>query len=98
VAAGKKNQLKWKGFSDEGREKLRQSALINQPWLFSTGPRTVEGKARAAANGKKHQKGTQSIRELRAEVADVQSLISSLREAQSLASTSDQTPLMQVVS
>ena len=82
VAAGKKNRLKRKGLSDEGRQKLREAAIVNRPWRFATGPRTPEGKARAAANGKKWQKGEQSVQELRAEVADIQALIQSLRQTQ----------------
>src|SRR5262245_20964648 len=69
VAAGKLNRLKRKGLSPEGRERLRQAALRHQPWRFSTGPRTVEGKAMAAANGKKRQVGFLTVRELRAELA-----------------------------
>jgi hypothetical protein len=54
-----------------GREKLRQSALKHQPWQFSTGPRTPEGKAKVALNGKKRQKETVSVRELRAALCDI---------------------------
>ena len=92
VAAGKRNRLLRKGLSPEGRERLRQSALANRPWRFSTGPRTPEGKARAAANGKKRQRGAQSVRELRAEVAGVQALVYSMREMQIVASSSNIRP------
>ena len=50
VAAGRLNRMKSKGLTPAGREKLRQSALQRKPWLHSTGPRTPEGKARAAQN------------------------------------------------
>jgi len=86
VAAGKRNRLKRRGLTPEGRERLRQAALTNRPWRFSTGPRTARGKASAAANGKKRQKGELSVRELRAEVADVRSLLTSLHDLQELAS------------
>ena len=69
VAAGKRNVLKRKGLTREGLERLRAAALANKPWLHSTGPRTAEGKARAAANGKRAQKGEKSVRERRAELA-----------------------------
>jgi hypothetical protein len=69
VEAGRRNRLKWQGFSSEGLERLRQAALANRPWRFSTGPRTAEGKARSAANGKVRQRGPVSVRELRAELA-----------------------------
>jgi hypothetical protein len=52
VAAGKLNRRKHKGFTPEGRQRLRRAALENRPWLHATGPRTPQGKARAAANGK----------------------------------------------
>jgi hypothetical protein len=52
VAAGRLNRQKRKGFTPEGRERLHRAALENRPWLHATGPRTQQGKARAAANGK----------------------------------------------
>ena len=65
VAAGRRNWLKRGPLTAAGRERLRQSAIKNQPWRWSTGPRTPEGKAKVAANGRKHQKGAKSVRELR---------------------------------
>ena len=41
----------------EGRKRLRQAALTNQPWRFSSGPKTTRGKASSAANGKKRKRG-----------------------------------------
>jgi hypothetical protein len=55
--------------------------LKNQPWRFSTGPRTPAGKARVAAAVKARQLGTLSIRQLRAEVAKLGSLVKDMREA-----------------
>jgi hypothetical protein len=52
VIAGKLNQLKCKGLTPAGRARLRQAALAHRPWTFSTGPRTPEGKARSARNGR----------------------------------------------
>jgi len=75
VAAGKRNREKWKGLTETGREKLRAAALKYQPWRHSTGPRTVAGKAQAALNGKKRQKGSMSVREVRAELAEYRDLI-----------------------
>ncbi len=51
VAAGRRNRAKWRGFSMEGLERLRDTARANQPWHLSTGPRTVEGRRRSARNG-----------------------------------------------
>src|SRR3954454_18172477 len=69
VAAGRLNVLKRKGLTPEGLERIRAAALANRPWEHSTGPRTPEGKARSAANGRSRQKGERSVRSLRAEVA-----------------------------
>ena len=87
VAAGKRNGLRRKGLTLKGRERLREAALRNQPWRFSTGPRTARGKASAAANGKTRRKGRFSVRQLRAEVADVHSFLKSLRDLQAIAAT-----------
>jgi hypothetical protein len=81
--AGRLNRLKRKGLSAEGRERLRQAALHNKPWRFSTGPRTPAGKARAAANCKARQKGPKSVREVRAELADLRSLLRQMQETRS---------------
>jgi hypothetical protein len=69
VAAGKLNRAKRRGLTAEGRERLRQSALALRPWLFSTGPRTIAGKARAAANGRLRKRGEPSWRQLQAMLA-----------------------------
>src|SRR5437016_5180968 len=57
VLAGKLNRAKRLGLTPAGREKLRRLALEHRPWRFSTGPRTPEGKAKVAANGRKSQRG-----------------------------------------
>ena len=75
VAAGRRNWLKRGPRTPAGRERLRQSTLKNKPWLWSTDPRTPEGKAKVAANGRKHQKGEKSVRQLRASVADVRLMV-----------------------
>lgn len=80
VAAGRRNQQKWKGISPEGLRKLRETALLNKPWKRSTGPRTAAGKARSAANGKTRQKGPKSVREARAEVAGIMEQVRFMRE------------------
>ena len=77
-AAGKLNRAKWKGVTPAGREKLRQNALKHKPWQFSTGPRTPEGKAKAAQNGKNRQKGEKSVRELRAELGETTALLAAM--------------------
>lgn len=80
-ATAKQNRSKRKGITPEGREKLRERALRNQPWKFPTGPRTAAGKARVALNGKVRQIGPRSLRELQADVADLRAMGELLRES-----------------
>lgn len=89
VAAGRLNRAKRKGLTPEGRERLRQSALKNQPWRFSTGPRSAAGKAKVALNGRKRQKGLVSVRQLRAQVADLRKLAEEMRATRTVLRTSD---------
>jgi hypothetical protein len=75
VAAGHLNRLKRGPLSVAGRERLRITILKNKPWLKSTGPTTPEGRARAAENGRANQKDVLSVRQARAVLAQVRSLI-----------------------
>lgn len=81
VAAGRLNWAKRKGLTPEGRERLREAARANQPWSRSTGPRTVEGKAKAATNGKKRQLGLLSTREMKADLRKLRTLLKNMAEA-----------------
>jgi hypothetical protein len=87
VAAGRLNSLKRKGLTPAGRERLRQTALRNQPWRKSTGPRTPEGKARSARNSRKGQPGEPSIRQLRTILADLMTLAQDMRQSQDVVRT-----------
>ena len=80
VAAGRLNRTKRGPLTDQGRQKLREVALRNRPWEHGTGPRTREGKARVALNGKARQKGPLSVRELRSSLADIKELVRQMRE------------------
>jgi hypothetical protein len=84
VAAGKRNRQKSKGLTPAGRAKLREAALRNQPWRFSTGPRTAEGKAKVALNGKRRQLGPISTTEIRADLAQLRGLIRDMRANRNL--------------
>lgn len=75
--AGRENRKKWKGFTPEGIEALSCSAISNQPWKHSTGPRTPEGKQRSRENAIKH--GGRAFATLPVEA---QSFISGLRAAE----------------
>jgi hypothetical protein len=80
VHAGRMNRLKRKGLTPGGREKLRQAALKTKPWRFTRGPKTPEGKAKSALNGKKRQLGPRSVREIRADLAGLRDLLREMRE------------------
>jgi hypothetical protein len=58
--------------------------LLHQPWQFSTGPRTPAGKAQAALNGKRRQLGIRSVREIKADLADVRGLLLEMRDGRIL--------------
>jgi hypothetical protein len=79
VEAGRRNRMKWRGFTAEGLERLRLAALRNQPWKRSTGPRTAEGKRRSSENGRGRQKGPVSVRQIEAELAKVCDLMTRMR-------------------
>jgi hypothetical protein len=64
----------------EVRQRLREAAIRNQPWLNATGPTSDAGKAIVATNGRKRQKGPKSIRQIRADLADLRELIGSMAE------------------
>jgi hypothetical protein len=81
VLAGRLNRQKRGGLTPEGREKLRQAALRNEPWRHATGPKTAEGKAAVARNGRARQKGRTSVRAARREARAVRNLIRVMREA-----------------
>jgi hypothetical protein len=82
VAAGRLNRARRGPLSAEGRERLRQAALRNRPWEHATGPRSPAGRAQSIVNAKKaKQKGPRSVREVRAELAEVRTLIRQMRES-----------------
>ena len=78
MLAGCANRKKRGELTPEGREALRQTALRWKPWQSSTGPRTPEGKAQVANNGRLRQKGEVSAREIRRQLAGVNSFITEL--------------------
>ena len=86
VAAGRQNQLLRQGLSEEGRQRLRETALANRPWQHSTGPRSVEGKEQSVVNGKRRQKGSRSVRELRRDLAPLRQLLKTIQKQRQLLS------------
>lgn len=83
VAAGRRNRALRQGLTDAGREKLRQAACLHQPWRFSTGPKTKDGKAQSRINGKKRQLGPLSVREINLEMKALRVLIHAVRACRS---------------
>jgi hypothetical protein len=73
----RRNRQHWRGMTPEGKARVRAAILANRPWEQSTGPRTAEGKARTARNGRLGREGP-SIRELRAELAGVFNLMTQM--------------------
>jgi hypothetical protein len=69
------------------RQRLRESALRNQPWTHATGPRTPAGKARSAANAKKRQTGPRSVREIKRDLADLRGLLADMRANRQMVDT-----------
>lgn len=80
TAAGKQGQARRGPWTVEQRERVRQAAFRNKPWLKSTGPRTVAGKKKAAANGPNHRKKRKRSPQAQAAVADARGLISMLAD------------------
>jgi len=64
--------------TDAGRERLRQAALRNRPWLQSTGPRTEAGKRRVAQNARRANHRAATERERRSLRRDVVATVSGL--------------------
>ena len=81
VLAGKQNRQRRRELTPAGRQRLRESMLTRKPWASSTGPKTVAGKARSAANGNFRQAGQRSVRQRRAACAGVHDLILAMNAA-----------------
>jgi len=80
VAAGRLNYLKRKGFSSKGLQALREAAIRQQPWRFSTGPRSQAGKAKVALNGKGRQVQERSLREVRQDMAGLMGMMAGFEQ------------------
>jgi hypothetical protein len=80
VRAGKMNRLKCRALTAEGLERLRAAALRHQPWRWACGPKTSAGKLQSVTNGKKRQKGSRSLREIRGDLAELRQWLQELRE------------------
>jgi hypothetical protein len=85
VEAGRQNRMKRKGLTEEGRQRLRQSALRHRPWEHASGPRTAQGKSQAAKNGKKRQCGPLSVREVRGGLEALRQLLQEARAVRRMA-------------
>jgi hypothetical protein len=83
--AGGVPQLKPQFFSPEDRQRRREVALKHRPWQYATGPRTPEGKAKVAENGRYAQKNAVSRRQREKEVADAKNLLTQMAAVRRLA-------------
>ncbi len=81
VIAGMANFRKRRGLTPEGRLKLQEAARFHQPWWDSTGPRSPEGKAKAALNGRRTKRGYTGVRALRREISAVKAMICQMQAA-----------------
>ena len=81
LAAGGR-QRKRQGLTPEGLQRLREAALKNKPWLHSTGPKTLEGKARASQNGRYRQTNDLSRREIQTKMGKVHALLAEMAASQ----------------
>jgi hypothetical protein len=73
-------------FTVAGLQVLRETALRNQPWRFSTGPRTAEGKRRSAANGLNRRTNPDSRHQVQADLAGVFRILAEMGEVRRLVS------------
>jgi hypothetical protein len=62
----------------QGDQRVKRCFVV--AWIAATGPRTAEGKAKSASNGKVRQKGPRSIREIRAELGELRGLLQAMKE------------------
>jgi hypothetical protein len=81
VAAGRRNRARRGPLTEAGRARLRAAIRRHRPWEHATGPRTPAGRLQSARNGKRRQRGPYSVREMRADLAAVRSLIQAMRAA-----------------
>ncbi|MBN3993869.1 MAG: hypothetical protein HWQ36_26145 [Nostoc sp. NMS2] len=60
-----------RNLSPEFIEAARQRILASKPWEKSTGPRTLEGKAKSSQNNFKHGRRSRTMMEVNRIIADV---------------------------
>lgn len=85
VAAGRENVKKRRKrvqFSEDAIARLRQAAYRNRPWEFSTGPKTKEGKRRAAGDGRPSQLTIQRRLQIFADLTELMLLIEQQHRAE----------------
>ena len=81
VLAGRSNRMKRGPLPLESIYRMRDAINRNKPWQRSTGPRTPEGKAIVARNGRVRQINSRSIREIRADICEIICLIEANRKS-----------------
>ena len=88
-AAGRLNRQKRGPLSDQGRQRLRDAALRNAPWRFSTGPKTPAGKRRAALNGRLRKRGPEPSLKLEPILSDLRAFLSEMARVRSMAASTE---------
>ncbi len=78
-----------RNLSAAGRQRLRDAALRNRPWEYSTGPKTPAGKARVAQNGRWRQRGGKSKRAIKTEIQEALATTDRLAELTQLLEASE---------
>lgn len=79
VAAGRLNQQRRQGLTEAGRLAVQSTILVHQPWRHATGPKSAEGKAMCAKNGRLTRKGFTGVRETARALKAIRSMISMMR-------------------
>jgi len=75
VAVGRRNAALRRPWTDEARTEQRERCLLNKPWKASNGPRTPQGKAKVAANGRGRKPNPGSARQLQMQLAGPSTLL-----------------------
>ena len=80
VAAGRMNVRLRRQWNAADRSWRRDKALRSEPWKFSTGPTTAEGRRQSAINGRKHVAKEGSRRSAQRAVGDVNEIILGIQD------------------
>ncbi|HQZ65195.1 MAG TPA: hypothetical protein PLY87_08975 [Planctomycetaceae bacterium] len=83
VEAGRRNQRLRRGLTEAGRKSVQESTRLHKPWLHATGPKSEDGKAISARNGRLTAKGYSEVRAAARALSTVHDLIREMRASHS---------------